>query len=872
MESKKMSPSVVFMSNPQKPAPRGRGALLLEAMRRASGTAESAVSAAPVEVQTQPHPPKSRGRAALLQKLSDLKTQSVGHPTVSAEDVQKVTESVASSTLNEPCYYQGSSGSEIAISCNYIKLGAEADRGVFEYSVQFKPSVDYKATRSKLIGEHVGQIRLYDGGQTLYIPKKLSQACTEFSCKHPQDDSDITMTITFVKHKRLGECLHLFNILFKKIMRILLYSRVGRNYFDPQQTRIIPQHKLEVLPGYAIAVDEYEGGVMVCLDTQHRVMRTENVLEALMHLRSTCREGLKEAAFKKLLGTTVLTKYNNRSYKIDDIVWGSNPSSTFETQDGRVLTYTQYYKTQYNIEIMDKLQPLLLNKQTKKTSSAEKKDYFICLIPELCYLTGLSEDIRGDFKIMKDIAVYTQVTPNQRINSLKKFVDNIDNNPDAKQVLLNWGLTLENATTDISARVLNPELILFGGGVRESASAKADWNAVTSKNKVLGPVDLTNWCVFYTPRDEACANNFVELMHRLSGPMGIRVNKPKMNLLQNDRTETYVAAIKQLNMTSVQILVLICPTARDDRYSAIKRLCCVNMPIPTQVINSRTLSNQQRVRAITQKIALQINCKLGGTLWSLRFPVKNWMICGIDVFHSPGMKESVSAFISSLNDDITRWHSSVTFQKSELGDQYKTSFIKALEKYRNMNGVFPTNVVIFRDGVGDGQLKTSRDHEVAQFQSCLRDFGIETVKLTVIIVQKRINTKVFLRVGPNKFENPQPGSVLDNTVTRRDWYDFFLISQNVRQGTVTPAHYIVIHDSANLKPDHVQKLAYKLCHLYYNWPGTIRVPAPCQYAHKLAYLVGQHIRNSPNLKLPGFTISNLEILLMETVVLNKKFI
>ena len=31
--------------------------------------------------------------------------------------------------------------------------------------------------------------------------------------------------------------------------------------------------------------------------------------------------------------------------------------------------------------------------------------------------------------------------------------------------------------------------------------------------------------------------------------------------------------------------------------------------------------------------------------------------------------------------------------------------------------------------------------------------------------------------------------------------------------------------------------------------GTIRVPAPCQYAHKLAFLVGQSIHKEPNLAL-----------------------
>ena len=49
------------------------------------------------------------------------------------------------------------------------------------------------------------------------------------------------------------------------------------------------------------------------------------------------------------------------------------------------------------------------------------------------------------------------------------------------------------------------------------------------------------------------------------------------------------------------------------------------------------------------------------------------------------------------------------------------------------------------------------------------------------------------------------------------------------------------HYAAIKTPDHLQKLTYKLCHLYYNWPRTVRVPAPCQYAHKLAFLVGESL-------------------------------
>ena len=35
----------------------------------------------------------------------------------------------------------------------------------------------------------------------------------------------------------------------------------------------------------------------------------------------------------------------------------------------------------------------------------------------------------------------------------------------------------------------------------------------------------------------------------------------------------------------------------------------------------------------------------------------------------------------------------------------------------------------------------------------------------------------------------------------------------------------------------------------FSWPGTIRVPAVCQYAHKLAFLVGQSLHQDFNPEL-----------------------
>lgn len=69
------------------------------------------------------------------------------------------------------------------------------------------------------------------------------------------------------------------------------------------------------------------------------------------------------------------------------------------------------------------------------------------------------------------------------------------------------------------------------------------------------------------------------------------------------------------------------------------------------------------------------------------------------------------------------------------------------------------------------------------------------------------------------------GAFIEYVICR---YDFFIVSQHVRQGTVSPTHYIVVEDGLDLKPGLMQRLTYKMTHLYYNWPGTVRVPAPCQ--------------------------------------------
>jgi len=76
--------------------------------------------------------------------------------------------------------------------------------------------------------------------------------------------------------------------------------------------------------------------------------------------------------------------------------------------------------------------------------------------------------------------------------------------------------------------------------------------------------------------------------------------------------------------------------------------------------------------------------------------------------------------------------------------------------------------------------------------------------------------------------------------------DFFMVTTAARQGTVSPVCFNILYDTQELDMDKMQRITYKMCHMYFNWSGTVAVPAPCQYAHKLAFLAGMAIGGPPN--------------------------
>eukprot|EP00117_Sycon_ciliatum_P049322 scpid32449/ scgid34986/ Piwi-like protein 1 len=295
------------------------------------------------------------------------------------------------------------------------------------------------------------------------------------------------------------------------------------------------------------------------------------------------------------------------------------------------------------------------------------------------------------------------------------------------------------------------------------------------------------------------------------------------------------------------------PNNQKQRYDTIKKLTyCGPIPVLSQCVLSKTVSGKKLMSACT-KIAMQIVVKLGGALWHAE-PCgifSSAMTVGLDVYHQRG-QNSILGYVAALTPGQDRFYSKafVQCEREENMNQLHQPTVHALQAYYQLHGRYPNNIVVFRDGVGDGQLPLVRSHECAQFLDAIQATASHKIGLTFMVIQKRVSQRFYLNTGPGSYENPRPGTIIDDVVTRKKWCDFYLCSQSVNQGTVTPTHFNLIYDTANVGKgfdiDLLQRYAYINTHMYYNWPGTVRVPAQCQYAHKLAYLVGEHLVSMPD--------------------------
>ena len=251
----------------------------------------------------------------------------------------------------------------------------------------------------------------------------------------------------------------------------------------------------------------------------------------LVGLAKRCgKDSLKVEAEKGLLGTSVTTRYNNKTYKIDDVDFDASPKDTFVNSKGEDVSYYTYYKTQYGIDIKDPNQPLLIHKPKKKSVNEAEVTKLICLIPELCMMTGLTDAMRADFRIMKEVGNFTKCTPEQRLASMTNFVSRVRENEEARTLMANWGLRMNGKPFQMSTRVLPPETLHFGRNHKEPVNAKGDWGRAATTRACLTPVNISKWCIVLLDKNKAPVQNFCKLLVQQAPKMGITIAQPQVRI------------------------------------------------------------------------------------------------------------------------------------------------------------------------------------------------------------------------------------------------------------------------------------------------------------------------------------------------------
>lgn len=89
---------------------------------------------------------------------------------------------------------------------------------------------------------------------------------------------------------------------------------------------------------------KHEHDILLMCDVAHKVMRNDTVYDLMKEVHSSDRDNFQNNFKQKALGLTVLTAYNNKTYRVDDIEFEKSPLTTFD-QRGTQITLKDYYRT-----------------------------------------------------------------------------------------------------------------------------------------------------------------------------------------------------------------------------------------------------------------------------------------------------------------------------------------------------------------------------------------------------------------------------------------------------------------------------------------------------------------------------------------------
>ena len=126
-------------------------------------------------------------------------------------------------------------------------------------------------------------------------------------------------------------------------------------------------------------------------------------------------------------------------------------------------------------------------------------------------------------------------------------------------------------------------------------------------------------------------------------------------------------------------------------------------------------------------------------------------------------------------------------------------------------------------------------------------------------MNKETNTRFFEQSGKAVL-NPPEGTVVDTDLIElnqgTNFFDFYMIPHHASIATARPVHYIVAKNDGSLPKRTIEQFTYSMCYNYFNFGGSIKVPASVMYAHKIA----NYCHELKTIALPESLQNNLHFL------------
>jgi len=790
-----------------------------------------------------------------------------------------------------------------------VSLSDDFDFEVLKYDVIFDPPIQEDANdRERIlqsvegnINEHVGHhaldnARIYAWKPLSWDSEKPWNAVDNIRVQY--DNDAITGDPKFVE-LRAGQRNQLremdlqyqqqvLSVFLRELCRHSGYIRMGRNYYNPNNVdRNVKmpngslQGVLQMMDGYRMSLeyicrcdpqssDGLINEIALTIDACSRVLDPRNVREVINELEQVAKSSrqLEKALIQELRGRAVITDYNNKIYKINEVVFNTKPSECkmrdpVNFEGSEEITVTEFYRQKYNLTVVDHQPSVLLAHDLAPRKRDQGKTRVLYLVPEYCRLTGYPPKIRKNHALMKKLARANKIPSDIRAQKVEDC---------AKMLAF-------HATDKGNPLVIDPQLMRIKGRIygdapiclrdKKTGVKKISISDLQKSWKQYGMFGQTRlekkrWAIVGTK--EKKLKKLYKAMKGCTSAMGNDVmDEPMYIEITNNNAKYWEKELDQLCQTEKpQAVVCIVPCSKqpdmsekqkaDEIYSTIKRICSKDHGIPSQCVQSCNSDTSHVQVGITR----QLYTKLGSLPWKLKFTLfgnkinlrKPTMLIGIDVNHDRKEAQSPVAFVSTWDRDFVRVHSQLGYHKladEVLNEQEMNQFMQnAMNHFKEKNRRFPEQVIVYRDGIASTQIEHVQKNELAGIKAAFASLGLKgkkDVKLEYILVNKRVNSRF---VEAETKMNVPKGLVVDDQVVSSQYWDFYITPADAPEGcTSTPTRFIIIRDDLSLSAKkgtvEIEAFTKQLCNLYYNWPGPVRVPNIVKNADKLTTQFGSAV-------------------------------